>query len=59
MRVVAELDERTRHARERAQEHDMLALGLEEIASVDPQPGEDARLAAQAERARTTRRLSC
>lgn len=49
-RVVAELDERTRHARERAQEHDMLALGLEEIASVDPQPGEDARLAAQAER---------
>ena len=49
-RGVAELDERTRHARERAQEHDMLALGLEEIAAVDPQPGEDARLAVQAER---------
>lgn len=28
----------------------MLALGLEEIAAVDPQPGEDARLAVQAER---------
>ncbi|RLP06940.1 DNA repair protein RecN [Propionibacterium australiense] len=49
-RVIAELDERVRHARERAQERDLLAFGLDEISAVDPQPGEDARLAAQAER---------
>ncbi|WP_316668791.1 DNA repair protein RecN [uncultured Propionibacterium sp.] len=49
-RVVAELDERARHARRRAQERDMLAFGLDEISAVDPQPGEDALLAAQAER---------
>ena len=49
-RVIAELDERVRHARERAQERDMLAFGLDEISAVDPQPGEDARLAAQADR---------
>ncbi|MGP4004298.1 DNA repair protein RecN [Streptomyces sp. 8N706] len=48
--VATELDELTTRARERAQEADLLRFGLEEIAAAEPQPGEDADLAAEAER---------
>ncbi|MEU6118249.1 DNA repair protein RecN [Streptomyces sp. NPDC047117] len=48
--VAAELDELTTRARERAQEADLLRFGLEEIAAVEPQAGEDTELAAEAER---------
>ncbi|WP_225845851.1 DNA repair protein RecN [Streptomyces sp. HPF1205] len=48
--VAAELDELTTRARERAQEADLLRFGVEEIAAAEPQPGEDAELAAEAER---------
>ncbi|MFJ3176589.1 DNA repair protein RecN [Streptomyces roseus] len=48
--VAAELDEITTRARERAQEADLLRFGLEEIAAVEPLVGEDAELAAEAER---------
>jgi DNA repair protein RecN (Recombination protein N) len=42
-----ELDDVTSHARDRAQEADLLRFGLGEVAAVDPQPGEDAELAAE------------
>ncbi|WP_116027078.1 DNA repair protein RecN [Thermomonospora umbrina] len=48
--VGALLEELTTRARERAQEADMLRFGLEEIEKADPRPGEDAELAAEAER---------
>ncbi|WP_344633928.1 DNA repair protein RecN [Streptomyces glaucosporus] len=48
--VSAELEELTTRARERAQEADLLRFGLEEIAAAEPRPGEDAELAAEAER---------
>lgn len=48
--VVVELDEITTRARERAQEADLLRFGLEEVAAVEPLPGEDVELAAEAER---------
>ncbi|MFF9897475.1 DNA repair protein RecN [Streptomyces longispororuber] len=48
--VSAELDEITTRARERAQEADLLRFGLDEIAAVEPRPGEDTELAAEAER---------
>jgi DNA repair protein RecN (Recombination protein N) len=48
--VSAELDELTTRARERAQEADLLRFGLDEIAAAQPQAGEDAELAAEAER---------
>lgn len=48
--VAAELDELTTRARERAQEADLLRFGLDEIAAVEPRPGEDEELAAEAER---------
>ncbi|WP_066928387.1 DNA repair protein RecN [Streptomyces sp. NBRC 110611] len=48
--VTAELDELITRARERSQEADLLRFGLDEIAAVEPQPGEDAELAAEAER---------
>ncbi|WP_173476276.1 DNA repair protein RecN [Streptomyces sp. 150FB] len=48
--VVAELDELTTRARERAQEADLLRFGLDEVAAVEPLPGEDVELAAEAER---------
>jgi DNA repair protein RecN (Recombination protein N) len=41
-----ELDEVVASARERAREADQLRFGLGEIEAVDPQPGEDAQLAA-------------
>ncbi len=45
--VRDELAELTTQARERAQEADLLRFGLEEIAAVDPQPGEQASLAVE------------
>ncbi|MBO0827952.1 MAG: DNA repair protein RecN [Streptosporangiales bacterium] len=48
--VVATLRELTERARERAQEADLLRLGLSEVEAADPKPGEDAELAAEAER---------
>ncbi|MBT2389507.1 DNA repair protein RecN [Streptomyces sp. ISL-1] len=48
--VSVELDELTTRARERAQEADLLRYGLNEIAGVEPRPGEDVELAAEAER---------
>lgn len=42
-----ELDDVTSHARDRAQEADLLRFGLGEVAAVDPQPGEDVELAAE------------
>ncbi|MCB8903576.1 MULTISPECIES: DNA repair protein RecN [unclassified Streptomyces] len=48
--VTGELDEITTRARERAQEADLLRFGLGEIEAVSPRAGEDAELAAEAER---------
>ncbi|MCS0638295.1 DNA repair protein RecN [Streptomyces sp. LP05-1] len=48
--VAAELEELTTRARERAQEADLLRFGLDEIEAVEPRPGEDRELAAEAER---------
>ncbi len=48
--VADELAELTTRARERAQEADLLRFGVEEIAAAEPLPGEDAELAAEAER---------
>jgi DNA repair protein RecN (Recombination protein N) len=48
--VAAELAELTTRARERAREADLLRFGLEEIAAAEPRAGEDAELAAEAER---------
>ena len=43
----AELDSVVASARERAREADLLRFGLGEVEAVDPQPGEDAALAAE------------
>ncbi|MFD6263428.1 DNA repair protein RecN [Micromonospora chalcea] len=48
--VVDDLADRRRNARERNQEADLLRLGLDEITRVDPQPGEDDELKAEAQR---------
>ncbi|MFD9575669.1 DNA repair protein RecN [Streptomyces sp. NPDC059982] len=48
--VAVELEEITTRARERAQEADLLRFGLDEIAALEPLPGEDVELAAEAER---------
>ncbi|MFD5890735.1 DNA repair protein RecN [Streptomyces sp. NPDC060334] len=48
--VAVELDTLVTRARERAQEADLLRFGLDEIAAVEPLPGEDAELSAEAER---------
>ncbi|MFI9588010.1 DNA repair protein RecN [Streptomyces sp. NPDC052236] len=48
--VSTELDTLITRARERAQEADLLRFGLNEIAAVEPRPGEDAELSAEAER---------
>ncbi|WP_189134296.1 DNA repair protein RecN [Wenjunlia tyrosinilytica] len=48
--VVAELEQLTTRARDRAQEAGLLRFGLEEIAAAEPRSGEDAELAAEAER---------
>ncbi|MDD7969405.1 DNA repair protein RecN [Actinomycetospora lemnae] len=49
-RAVTELARRREQARELSREADMLRHGLTEIESVDPQPGEDAELVAEARR---------
>ena len=49
-RTAAELDELRRNAQQRAREIDLLRFGLEEIGAVEPQPGEDDSLAAEATR---------
>jgi DNA repair protein RecN (Recombination protein N) len=49
-RVCDDLAGRRRNARERHQEADLLRLGLAEISRVDPQPGEDEALRAEAQR---------
>jgi DNA repair protein RecN (Recombination protein N) len=49
-RTAAELDELRRTAQERAREVDLVRFGLDEIAAVEPQPGEDDALAAEATR---------
>lgn len=46
----AERDDLVGHAQERAREADLLRFGLDEISRVDPQPGEDEQLAAEASR---------
>lgn len=48
--AAAELDRRTRDARELAREAELLRHGIAEIEAVAPQPGEDAELAMLAER---------
>ena len=48
--VDDDLADRRRNARERHQEADLLRLGLDEITRVDPQPGEDEELRAEAQR---------
>ena len=50
LRIAAELVERRDGARRLAQEADLLRHGLTEITAVDPQPGEDVELVAQARR---------
>jgi DNA repair protein RecN (Recombination protein N) len=48
--VETELEDVTATQRERAREADLLRFGLAEIEAVDPQPGEDASLAAEESR---------
>jgi DNA repair protein RecN (Recombination protein N) len=48
--VVDDLADRRRNARDRSREADLLKLGLDEISRVDPQPGEDDDLRAEAQR---------
>jgi DNA repair protein RecN (Recombination protein N) len=48
--VEEDLADRRRNARQRNQEADLLRLGLDEITRVDPQPGEDEELRAEAQR---------
>ncbi len=48
--AMAELTRLQAEARERAREQDLLRFGLDEIAAVDPQPGEDQALEAEARR---------
>lgn len=48
--AVAERDALRRDAQARARQIDLLRFGLDEIAAVDPQPGEDESLAAEARR---------
>ncbi len=49
-RVEHELDEVTTHARERAQEADLLRFGLGEVEEVSPESGEDVTLAQEEEK---------
>ena len=49
-RVTGEVNELVAHAAEREREAEQLRAGLAEVERVDPQPGEDAELGAQAER---------
>ncbi len=56
-RLQAELDDLVGQAQERAREAELLRLGLAEIERVNPQPGEDAELAALATRLANTEDL--
>lgn len=49
-RLAAELHDLVTQAQERARQQDLLRFGLEEISTVDPQPGESEALAAEAAR---------
>jgi DNA repair protein RecN (Recombination protein N) len=49
-RIEAKLTEVTTHASERAEEAELLRQGLVEIGDVEPEPGEDVALSAEAER---------
>ncbi|MDR1386083.1 MAG: DNA repair protein RecN, partial [Propionibacteriaceae bacterium] len=49
-RLSAELDQLTSQTQQRAREADLLRFGLDEIGRIDPQPGEDVALAAEARR---------
>ncbi|HEX7747072.1 MAG TPA: DNA repair protein RecN, partial [Micromonosporaceae bacterium] len=49
-RAAEDLADRRANARQRSQEADLLRLGLDEISRVDPQPGEDGDLKAEAQR---------
>ena len=49
-RVTVELADLVAHAQERVREAELLRLGLAEVERVEPQPGEDLELAAEAER---------
>ncbi len=48
--AVADLADRTSHARERAQREQMLRLGVDDINKVEPKPGEDVELIAEVRR---------
>ena len=50
LRCCAELTTRRDHSRELAREADLLGHGLAEITAIDPQPGEDGALLAEARR---------
>ncbi|MGH3935636.1 MAG: DNA repair protein RecN, partial [Pseudonocardiaceae bacterium] len=50
LRCCAELTTRREHSRELAREADLLSHGLSEIIAIDPQPGEDGALVAEARR---------
>jgi DNA repair protein RecN (Recombination protein N) len=47
LKTERQLAEMVASARERAREADLLRFGLDEVAAVDPQPGEEATLAAE------------
>ncbi|HWJ83944.1 MAG TPA: AAA family ATPase, partial [Cellulomonas sp.] len=49
-RVSVELDDLVARAQDRTREAELLRLGIAEVERVDPQPGEDVELAAEAER---------
>lgn len=49
-RLVAELADLEAHTQDRTREQELLRVGLAEIERVNPQPGEDLELAAEAER---------
>lgn len=49
-----EREELLTRAHERAREKDVLAFGLDEVTALDPQPGEDEQLAAEASRLQAT-----
>lgn len=48
--LVAELEDLVARAKERSREAELLRIGLAEVERVDPQPGEDVELAAEASR---------
>jgi DNA repair protein RecN (Recombination protein N) len=57
LRCCAELTTRRDHSRELAREADLLSHGLAEVTAIDPQPGEDDALLAEARRLADTEAL--